>query len=72
MEKWTVKYVIDDGSGMFGLEPLPEQMEEFELDTAHLERTGDDEQRILEMLRSALHQHVGGHVVLTEAHESER
>ncbi|GAA2456927.1 hypothetical protein GCM10010191_90600 [Actinomadura vinacea] len=72
MEKWKLTYVINDGSGMFGLERATEYTHEVELDTANLERTGEDEQRILEMMRSAVREHAGEGAILTDAEEVTR
>lgn len=69
MEKWKLTYVVNDGSGMFGLEPAPEHTYEVELDTAAMKREGPDEQAILEMMRSAVREHAGDGAVLTDAEE---
>ncbi|NVI90725.1 hypothetical protein [Actinomadura sp. BRA 177] len=69
MEKWRLTYVVNDGSGMFGLEPAREHAYEVELDTASLRREGPDEQTILEMMRSAVRDHAGEGAVLTDAEE---
>ncbi|WP_433242978.1 hypothetical protein [Actinomadura nitritigenes] len=69
MEKWKLTYVVNDGSGMFGLEPAREHTLEVELDTANLARTGEDEQRILEMMRAAVREHAGEEAMLTDAEE---
>ncbi|CNF22054.1 Uncharacterised protein [Mycobacterium tuberculosis] len=69
MEKWKLTYVVNDGSGMFGLEPAREHTHEVELDTAGLQREGSDEQVILDMMRSAVHEHAGESAVLTDAEQ---
>ncbi|MEO3825248.1 hypothetical protein [Actinomadura sp. B10D3] len=69
MEKWRLTYVVNDGSGMFGLEPARGHTYEVELDTANLLREGPDEQTILEMMRSAVRDHAGEGAVLTDAEE---
>lgn len=69
MQRWKLTYVVNDGSGMSGLEPAREHTYEVALDTDGLARTGEDEQAILEMMRAAIHEHVGEHAMLTDAEE---
>ncbi|TDD79921.1 hypothetical protein [Actinomadura rubrisoli] len=69
MTKWQVRYVIDDGSTMFGLEPAREHYIEVELDTIGLDVFGEDEQLAYDRLKVAAHERIGGHVVVTGASE---
>jgi hypothetical protein len=69
MEKWKLTYVVNDGSGMFGLERAPTSTCEVDLPTAGMQRKGADEQAILEMMRSAVREHAGDGAILTDAEE---
>ncbi|MGI5206469.1 hypothetical protein ACQEU6_33465 [Spirillospora sp. CA-108201] len=69
METWKLTYVVNDGSGMFGLEGAPTSTHEVDLPTGGMARTGNDEQAILELMRSAVREHAGEGAVLTDAEE---
>lgn len=62
MQRWKVTYVVNDGSGMFGLEPAREYTRELELETEGLE-----EQAIIDKIWAAVHEEVGEHAVPTDA-----
>ncbi|MFG1997908.1 hypothetical protein ACGFNU_02020 [Spirillospora sp. NPDC048911] len=69
MQTWRLTYAVNDGSGMFGLEPAKPHTVEVELPTEDLARTGEDEQRILEMMRAAVREKAGEAAILTDAEE---
>ncbi|GAA4130785.1 hypothetical protein [Actinomadura keratinilytica] len=62
MQTWKVTYAVNDGSGMFGLEPPRTETCELELETDGLE-----EQAIIEMIWAAVHERIGEHAVPTDA-----
>lgn len=64
---WRLTYVIQDGSGMSGVEPAPTRTLETEIATEGLDITGEDEQMVLEQMRGAVHAHAGHDAVLTDA-----
>jgi len=64
VQRWKLTYVVNDGSGMFGLEPAREHTYEVELDSE-----GREEQEILDMMRAAIHERAGAHAVLTDAEQ---
>lgn len=62
MERWRLTYAVNDGSGMFGLEPPATETLDVDIDSA-----GKEEAEVLDEMRAAVHRHVGAHSVLTDA-----
>ncbi|MCP2340591.1 hypothetical protein [Actinomadura rupiterrae] len=67
MEKWKLSYWDGSTDAMLGMDTRPDPSIVVELPTDGLARTGEDEQKILELMREAVREHVGEHAILTDA-----
>ncbi|MEV4251661.1 hypothetical protein AB0J52_00685 [Spirillospora sp. NPDC049652] len=67
MEKWKLSYWDGGTDAMLGMDTRPDPSFEVELPTDGLARTGEDEQKILELMREAVREHAGEHAILTDA-----
>lgn len=67
LEKWKLSYWDGGTEAMLGMDTRPDPSFEVELPTDGLARTGEDEEKIIQLMQDAVKAHAGEHAILTDA-----